>query len=248
MATGDPACCQPAAMCRTVPLNGLECVGRARGVIAADLPVDRTDQRAVHPQHCYQKVPHHRNAPSPRRQPVRSSARIGAGAVAALLVARITVRPGASSPRCSLMRCRNRRFTRFRTTAGPTDLPTANPTSTVPPWSSPRWWTTTVDAARRWPRRVARWKSTARRRRCAAGSTSVRRPQVASRLRPLRRRPAKMARPARVRIRRRKPCVLLRLRLLGWNVRLLTRNTPGSNHAEEQSSTPRHVDKSRGRH
>ncbi len=51
--------------------------------------------------------------------------------------------------------------------------------------------------------------------------------QVASRLRPLRRRPAKMARPARVRIRRRNPCVLLRLRLFGWNVRLLTRATPG---------------------
>jgi hypothetical protein len=31
-----------------------------------------------------------------------------------------------------------------------------------------------------------------------------------------------MARPARVRMRRRKPCVLARRRLLGWNVRLLT--------------------------
>ncbi len=51
--------------------------------------------------------------------------------------------------------------------------------------------------------------------------------QVARRLRPLRRRPARIARPARVRMRRRKPCVLLRLRLFGWNVRLLTRNTPG---------------------
>jgi hypothetical protein len=45
--------------------------------------------------------------------------------------------------------------------------------------------------------------------------------QAASRLRPLRRRADRMERPARVRMRRRKPCVLLRLRLFGWNVRLL---------------------------
>jgi hypothetical protein len=31
-----------------------------------------------------------------------------------------------------------------------------------------------------------------------------------------------MARPARVRLRRRKPCVLARFRLFGWKVRLLT--------------------------
>ncbi len=60
------------------------------------------------------------------------------------------------------------------------------------------------------------------------GGARVRAAQVASRLRPLRRRPAKMARPARVRIRRRKPCVLLRLRLFGWNVRLLTGGLRGS--------------------
>ena len=40
--------------------------------------------------------------------------------------------------------------------------------------------------------------------------------------RPLRRRAARMARPARVRIRNLNPCVFARRRLLGWNVRLLT--------------------------
>jgi len=44
--------------------------------------------------------------------------------------------------------------------------------------------------------------------------------------RPLRLRAARMARPARVRMRSRKPCVLARRRLFGWNVRLLT-GTPG---------------------
>jgi hypothetical protein len=38
--------------------------------------------------------------------------------------------------------------------------------------------------------------------------------------RPLRRRAAKIARPARVRMRWRNPCVFARWRLLGWYVRL----------------------------
>lgn len=43
--------------------------------------------------------------------------------------------------------------------------------------------------------------------------------QAESFARPLRRRPERMARPARVAIRLRKPCTLARLRLLGWKVR-----------------------------
>ncbi len=46
--------------------------------------------------------------------------------------------------------------------------------------------------------------------------------QTASCPRPLRRRAARTARPARVRIRSRKPWTLARRRLFGWNVRLLT--------------------------
>jgi hypothetical protein len=52
------------------------------------------------------------------------------------------------------------------------------------------------------------------------------RPQTASCSRPLRRRAARTARPARVRIRSRKPWTFARRRLFGWNVRLLT-GTPG---------------------
>jgi hypothetical protein len=52
------------------------------------------------------------------------------------------------------------------------------------------------------------------------------RSQADRRLRPLRRRAEMTARPARVRIRRRKPWVRLRRRLLGWNVRLLTGKLP----------------------
>lgn len=41
------------------------------------------------------------------------------------------------------------------------------------------------------------------------------------RSRPLARRLARIARPARVRIRARKPCLRARRRLLGWNVRFI---------------------------
>ncbi len=46
--------------------------------------------------------------------------------------------------------------------------------------------------------------------------------QALSCSRPLRLRAARTARPARVRMRSRKPCVFARRRLFGWNVRLLT--------------------------
>ncbi len=51
--------------------------------------------------------------------------------------------------------------------------------------------------------------------------------QTLTRARPLRRRAARIARPARVRMRSRNPCVFARRRLFGWNVRLLT-GTPGT--------------------
>ncbi len=60
--------------------------------------------------------------------------------------------------------------------------------------------------------------------------------QALSRSRPLRLRAARTARPARVRMRSRKPCVFARRRLFGWNVRLLT-GTPGKrdlDHAHAQ--------------
>ena len=46
--------------------------------------------------------------------------------------------------------------------------------------------------------------------------------QTLTRARPFLRRAARIARPARVRIRNLNPCVLARCRLFGWNVRLLT--------------------------
>jgi hypothetical protein len=68
-------------------------------------------------------------------------------------------------------------------------------------------------------------------RHAAAPAGPRRRParagQTLTRERPLRRRAASIARPARVRMRSRNPCVFARRRLFGWNVRLLT-GTPGT--------------------
>lgn len=66
-----------------------------------------------------------------------------------------------------------------------------------------------------------------RRRKHGSGSRASRvEDQTARLLRPLRRREDRMERPARVRMRSRKPCTLWRRRLFGWYVRLLTSITP----------------------
>ena len=68
--------------------------------------------------------------------------------------------------------------------------------------------------------------------------------QTLTRARPLRRRAARTARPALVRMRSRKPCVLARRRLFGWNVRLLTGELRGTVSA---SSRPHRRGRARSR-
>src|SRR6185437_1165103 len=63
--------------------------------------------------------------------------------------------------------------------------------------------------------------------------------QTLTRARPLRRRAARMARPARLRMRSLNPCVLARRRLFGWNVRLLT-ETPDTRHRSSALTIGRH--------
>lgn len=73
------------------------------------------------------------------------------------------------------------------------------------------------------PRRTVAWKSDDWCSRCCSGNTrAFRLPgnQAVSDARPLPRRADTIARPARVRMRRRKPCTRARRRLFGWNVRL----------------------------
>ena len=130
----------------------------------------------------------------------------------------------------SRTRCRSRRRTRLRTTALPTALLTTKPTrgARTPEsgWSASSRCTTRVRVPARRPRRRAGAKCRAEVSRCSCVSTQF--PcgspwrQTDRPLRPLRRRAERIDRPARVRIRSRKPCTLCRRRLFGWYVRLLT--------------------------
>lgn len=148
--------------------------------------------------------------------------------------ARTTTRlPGGSWDRRSRSRCRNRRFTRLRTTALPTALLTTKPArtgGTSPPDACGsvrlRRCTTRSGRPALRPRRTAAAKSSRRLSRFSVGSTSWTCGQAAQadrRARPLLRRFAMIARPARVRMRSRKPWVFARRRVFGWKVRLLTR-------------------------
>ena len=138
------------------------------------------------------------------------------------------------------MSSRSRRFTRLRTTAEPTARLTTKPTFGVASLgtgpagksSAPE---TTEPPARRPERRVRRNSSELLIRVCWGSTTPPAQPWLPARLarlasliqtascsRPLRRRAASTARPARVRMRSRKPWTFARRRLFGWNVRLLT--------------------------
>jgi hypothetical protein len=76
------------------------------------------------------------------------------------------------------------------------------------------------------PARTSPGAHSQRELRAAAQPGLGRQDQALSRSRPLCLRAARTARPARVRMRSRKPCVFARRRLFGWNVRLLT-GAPG---------------------
>lgn len=180
----------------------------------------------------------HCGGPDPSNRcsaPSRSSPSAALVAPADAGSARTTTRaPVGSAANRDRMRCRSRRCTRWRTTDPPTPRPTTKPT--FAPSAAPERVRCTTRQPRptRRPRCTAVAKSSRRVRRAIAGSNvTVFRTaalQADSSVRPLRRRAAMMARPARVRIRNRNPWVLARRRLFGWNVRLplLTGRSPGA--------------------
>ena len=114
---------------------------------------------------------------------------------------------------------RRRRRTRLRVTALPTVLATMKPKRELSDRAAPKTCRTAPDVPTRRPRRTAVRKSTGRVTRLALASTV--RYYADSSVRPLRPRAARMARPARVRMRSRNPCTLARRRLFGWKVLLL---------------------------
>jgi hypothetical protein len=147
-----------------------------------------------------------------------------------------TAVPAGSAASRSRTRWRSRRRTLFRITAVPTDLATTKParagevcTGAADPSTrcAKLRCTTTEPRPLRRPLRMVAAKSSRRLSRCAAASimhpwVSNLVAQAARRVRPLPRRAERIARPARVRMRSRKPWVFARRRLFGWYVRLLT--------------------------
>jgi len=152
-----------------------------------------------------------------------------AAALAAGSALTTTSAPTGSRGSRSRTRWRSRRITLCRWTDPPTALPTTNPTradSAGSGTAAGSRCTTSVPRPARRPSRTVRVKSCLPVNRAAGGSTTWPRVfvwivihaavgQAESSRRPLRRRAPMIARPARVRIRSRKPCVLARRRLFG---------------------------------
>lgn len=165
-----------------------------------------------------------------RRRAVRSSCSSRADIACRLLGrARITTRSaGSSSSTSDRATWRSRRETRWRCTAVPTALETTRPIRGPGSERSSdrRACTTRSGCTARTPRLTVFPNSVDRVMRYRAGSTSVnsrsksRGSHAVSLRRPLLRRFVTIARPARVRIRSRKPCTRARRRLFGWKVRL----------------------------
>ena len=205
--------------------------------------LEQTNQQVLHraPPFCAGRLGESRETTSYQAEP--KSSRTSSGTVAARGRARTTMSIRRSSPTgvsatCAAARCRRRRLTRLRVTALPTAPLTTNPMrgpdwtlgsldpASLDPASSGACmaWTISVGLLALSPRLVVRRKSFELCILSNRGNTMGLRHgcQADRRVRPLRRRAEMIARPARVRIRRRKPWVRLRRRLLGWNVRLLT--------------------------
>lgn len=137
--------------------------------------------------------------------------------------------PGSRSSMTPRATPRSRRATWWRWTAFPTDFDTTRPilgaisgTPTSSTTAERRECTTKSGWTARTPRLTVSPKSVDRVIRYWAGSTALdpAANHAVRELRPLLRRADTMARPARVRIRSRKPCTRARRRLLGWKVRL----------------------------
>ncbi len=227
VAACQPPQTQPGTTKQAEAFDRLRCVGAAGWHVAARWWADRADGSAIegeHAQHQARRRAHGRRA-SRLRAASRSAPSSADVACAAPGRARTTrPLPCGTVFRRSANCARNRRLTRCRTTLPPTDLPTTRPIAGRSRRTEGCWCRTRWRQRARAPDRTTVANSVDRRSRYSRGSMWRRwlSAQADSSPRPLRRRAERMARPARVRIRSRKPWVLARRRLLGWKVRLVT--------------------------
>lgn len=188
---------KPQATHDAVPLDRLQRILRARWLVATMRRQQRRYCKLVEADQAEEEQPHEagRLRPSIATRRLSSSRRHPKDAVEAAGWAKTTrlTSVGAGSSR---QICRSRLRTRLRTTALPSDL---RRTKMTPERSRP-----------------ARIQRTGPFVHDIAGASRRRHAQTARRLRPRRRRRERIARPAGVRMRLRKPCLFRRRRRLGW--------------------------------
>src|SRR3954453_15878971 len=131
MAAKQPSTGQPAPLDSPMDAHRAQRVGRAAGVVPADVAVERADQQPVELEQPDQQVLHEVHtsrrtafAHAEERSPASSvPARADGGSARTT-----TSTPPGVPPSSRAARCRNRRLTRLRVTALPTALETTNPT------------------------------------------------------------------------------------------------------------------------
>ena len=230
VASSDSPHSHPRPANNAVTLDRLEGEVGARGVIAADIAVKRRDHRAIGAQDDHANIAGEENneqqCPSHcLLTPLSMLAEISSCRVAQETSgdpgnARITMSvPVAWVAKTSRPTERRRRRTKLRVTALPTVFATMKPKRVGSPEGRGWRYTTAWGEPTRLPLRTAERKSSALTTRFALVSTGWF--YAESSVRPLARRAARIERPARVRIRKRKPCTLARRRLFGWKVLLL---------------------------
>jgi hypothetical protein len=203
----------PTATQQPVLAEGIDGVLTAGGCEPARRRPKRRDHVAVHlyqPNRDPGRGAH--RSPAIRARARRTPAVISCSKrryAAFLLLGKARITNASAGPRsasAARLACRSRRATRCRSTALPTALLTTNPTRGPSEMSvSCRAWITRSGWGTRMPCLTVAPNSAERVIRYRAGSTLTTADQADSERRPLRRRPDTMARPARVRMRNRKP-------------------------------------------
>jgi hypothetical protein len=240
MAPEDPPGTQRTASHEAVLLDGLEGVTRTGGIVATYLAIERGDHCPITPQNYYRTVARQKQQegdhplhclPALRSRPFKISlCRVvheTPGLPGSARITRSVPVGRESTTSCPIDR--SRRVTRLRVTALPTAFETINPTRVGSDTPRLATYSRACGVPTRRPVLTVERKSPAVTTRFARLSTKESTQSYSyaeSSVRPLRRRAARIDRPARVRMRRRKPCTFARRRLFGWKVLLLIAVSP----------------------
>ncbi len=225
-------CTQSSSFEDAVSLNSLYRVGRTRRIVTTPRCQQRRNESPVGmhwQQYDRHEEPFHRapassgsdffKAATNRRSKYDAKSRLGTSLLAANARTTILV-PAGKAERRSAIRCLRRRFTRFRAVAlGISLFPTTMPAFAASFEEVRSRDTTKTRLLARVPFLRTGPNPSCLVSRLSTRNTSTMRPKqdhTEILARPLRRRFERIERPARVRMRKRKPCTLWRRRLFGW--------------------------------